>query len=141
MDLVFHVDIDASHEAIYRAVATEEGLKSWWTADTEADERQGGKAVFGFNGRGTVFRMNIVELSPGKRVVWECTGENDEWEGTRLEWEIDEGLITDRGLWLRHTGWRQPTMFSASCTSTWGALMYRLRDHVLGKKPGPMWTE
>lgn len=141
MDLVFHVDINGGAEEVYRAIATEMGLKSWWTRDTEADEREGGKAAFGFNKRGMVFRMDIVDLSPGERVVWECTGEHPEWKGTRLEWKIAEGMGSERGLWLCHERWKEPTMFSASCTATWGALLYRLKDHVEGRNPGPMWTE
>lgn len=141
MDLVFHVDIDGSAEDIYQAIATEKGLKSWWTRDTEADEQEHGKATFGFGRRGMVFRMDIVELSPGERVEWRCTGDNPEWESTRLKWNITEGLSSERGLWLRHESWKEPTMFSASCTATWGALMHRLKDYVEGRNPGPMWTE
>jgi hypothetical protein len=33
------------------------GLRSWWTADTKADEKTGGNAEFGFDKRGIVFRM------------------------------------------------------------------------------------
>jgi hypothetical protein len=29
----------------------------------------------------------------------------------------------------------------ATCNSTWGELMYRLKDHVEGRNPGPHWRE
>ena len=45
----------------------------------------GGKAEFGFDKRGMVFRMNIDKLEPSKRVVWSCQGDHPEWNGTVLE--------------------------------------------------------
>ena len=29
----------------------------------------------------------------------------------------------------------------ATCNSTWGELMYRLKDYVEGRNPGPHWKE
>ena len=29
----------------------------------------------------------------------------------------------------------------ATCNSTWGELMYRLKAHAEGKNPGPHWRE
>jgi hypothetical protein len=29
----------------------------------------------------------------------------------------------------------------ATCNSTWGELMYRLKDYAEGKNPGPLWLE
>ena len=141
MDLFHHIDIDADPQAIYAAVATQRGLRAWWTADSDCDEKVGGKAEFGFGGRAMVFRMNIVAMEPGKRVVWECIGDQSEWEGTRLEWQVGEGLQTTNGLWLRHTGWKDNTLFSASCNSTWGDLMFNLKDYVEGKATSPKWAE
>jgi len=40
-DMYHQVHIDAVPENVYQAISTEEGLKSWWTADTEAQPRVG----------------------------------------------------------------------------------------------------
>src|SRR6266849_10044484 len=105
-----------------------------------ADGEVGGKAEFGFENRVMVFRMNIEELLPGKRVVWRCHGDHPEWDGTRLIWNISE---EDSGTMLRftHSGWKSMSDFCCSCNSTWGELMYRMKDYLEGRNPGPHWRK
>lgn len=128
------IPINAPPEKVYAALATPAGLQGWWTADTRADEKAGGKAEFGFDKHTFVFRMNIEKLEPGKQVVWRCHGDNPEWEGTTLTWNISrENDATV--LRFIHSGWRSFSDFCDSCNSTWGELMYRLKDYVEGRIP------
>jgi uncharacterized protein YndB with AHSA1/START domain len=140
VEIRHQIPIKATPDKVYAAIATQAGLRGWWTADTRADETVGGKAEFGFSRRGMVFRMTIEALDPGKRVVWSCHGDQPEWNGTILTWEITRD---DDGTTLRfvQSNWQAMTDFCASCNSTWGELMYRLKDHVEGKNPGPHWKE
>lgn len=134
------IPINTTPEKVYSALATQTGLRSWWTADTTADEKVGGKAEFGFDRRGMVFRMKIEKLAPGKSVVWSCHGDHPEWAGTRLTWDIaGEGPTTV--LRFTHSDWKSFSEFCAMCNSTWGELMYRLKGYLEGKNPGPHWTE
>lgn len=36
---------------------------------------------------------------------------------------------------------RSPSPVYAMCNSTWSELMYRLKDYVEGRNPGPHWKE
>ena len=139
-DLKHQIPIRSTPEKVYAALTTETALRSWWTADTKIDEKAGGKAEFGFDRRATVFRMSIEKLEPGKRVVWSCHGDNPEWTGTTLTWDI---APQDKMTILRftHSGWKAATELYAICNSSWGELMHRLRDHVEDKNPGPHWKE
>jgi len=138
-DLHHEIEINAPAEKVYAAITTQEGLRGWWTADSVAQPHVGGTAEFGFYNRAIVFRMRIEELKPGKRVVWACLGDHDDWKGTRLTWEISEkdGKST---LHFTHANWRSTGSFFASCNSTWGELMYRLKAYAEGKAPGPHWV-
>ncbi len=139
-DLKHQIPIKAAPEKVYAAIATQAGLRGWWTADTKADERVGGKAEFGFNKRGMVFRMDIETLEPAKRVVWRCHGDHPEWAGTVLTWELSpQGGGTT--LRFTHGNWKSVSDYYAMCNSTWGELMYRLKDYVEGRNPGPHWKE
>jgi uncharacterized protein YndB with AHSA1/START domain len=141
MSEIMHlIPIAAPPEKVFAALATQAGLRSWWTADTVADEKAGGKAEFGFDKHAFVFRMSIETLDPPRRVVWKCHGDSPEWVGTTLTWTITP---TEAGSQLRFTqsGWREMTDMVATCNSTWGELMYRLKDTVEGKNPGPHWRD
>lgn len=139
-EIKHQIDIIASPDNVYSALATQAGLRKWWTADTKADETVGGKAEFGFDNRGMVFKMNLDKLEPSKRVVWSCQGDHPEWKGTILIWELtpQNGRTTLR---FTQTGWKEVTDFCATCNSTWGELMYRLKDYVEGRNPGPHWKQ
>jgi hypothetical protein len=56
------IGIAAPAEKIYRALTTEEGIKTWWTTDVKMDAHAGGKVVFGFFDHSTVFEMRIEQL-------------------------------------------------------------------------------
>jgi uncharacterized protein YndB with AHSA1/START domain len=105
-EIKHQIPIKASPQKVYAALATQAGLGGWWTADTTAEEEVGGKAEFGFDKRGLVFRMNIDKLEPSKRVVCSCHGDHPEWNGTVLTWELSP---QNRGTVLRFTqsGWKE----------------------------------
>ena len=133
------IPIEAAVERVYAALATEKGMRGWWTRDTEMEERVGGKADFGFDGREAVFHMRIQALQAGKRVKMVCTGGQPEWKGTTLEWRIGRdgrGAVVS----FEHKGWRAVTPFAASCNSMWGNLLFRLKKYVETGKPNPQWS-
>ena len=139
-DLMHQIPIAATPDRVYAAVATSAGLRGWWTADSNAEEKVGGKAEFGFAKRSVMFRMTVERLEPGKTVVWSCHGDQPEWAGTRLTWDISpEGGASM--LRFTHGGWKAADDYFAMCNSTWGELMYRLKAYVEGANPGPHWTE
>lgn len=133
------IRIESSAEKVFEALSTTKGLRGWWTADSLAEPRPGGKAEFGFYNRATVFRMNVTEFKPNQRLIWECVGDDAEWKGTRLTWAIaeEDGRSV---VEFRHADWKQESAYFKTCNSTWGALMYRLKDYVEGKSRGPLFT-
>jgi uncharacterized protein YndB with AHSA1/START domain len=139
-ELRHQIEIDAPAKRVFDAVGTEAGFRGWWTADARVEERAGGRAEFGFENRQMIFRMTIEQFEPGKRVLMRCSGDHPDWSGTTLTWEVVE---QDGPSVLRftHSGWKSVGDYFANCNSTWGELMYRLRDYVEGRKPGPHWRE
>lgn len=137
-EMLHQITIDAAPRAVLAALTTESGLRGWWTNDVVARPEVGSVAEFGFGNRATVFRMKLAELGPA-RVVWDCLGDQDEWRGTRLAWDLaadDKATI----LRFRHAGWARDDGWFALCNTTWGALMHRLKDHVEGRAPGPLFS-
>jgi len=68
------VSIQSNAATVYAAIATTKGNRGWWTADSNVDEKVGGKAEFGFDKREVVFRMSVDKLAPGASVVMSCYG-------------------------------------------------------------------
>jgi uncharacterized protein YndB with AHSA1/START domain len=139
-DLYHSVPVSVAPEKVYAAIATQRGMQGWWTRDTTMDPKVGGKADFGFDKRGMVFRMTINELRTNQSVRMSCSGDQPEWAGTTLEWTI---APTPQGSLLNfvHRGWREMTPFAASCNSMWGQLMFLLKSYAETGKANPQWIE
>ena len=139
-DLMHQIPINAPAAKVYAAIATTDGNRGWWTADSAVEAQVGGKAEFGFDKRAVVFHMRIDKLVPGRELVMSCVGGPPEWTGTTLSWKVEsDGKET--ALRFTHGGWKELSDYSASCNSMWGRLMYRLRDYVESGKPDPVWSE
>ena len=131
-DLQFIVPIEADSDEVFAAVATQAGMRGWWTADTQMQEAVGGKAEFGFEKRAFIFRMTNEKLDPGRCVTMKCHGEHPEWNGTTLRWDIAGNEGGGASLRFVHSGWREVTDFCSSCNAMWGNLMFRLKDSLEG---------
>lgn len=140
VDLTHLIPIRASAARVYAAVATAEGNRGWWTADSALDTKAGGQAEFGFEKRAVVFHMRIDRLIPDQEVVLTCTGGQPEWNGTILRWRIEndgkQSIVR-----FTHGGWKELTDYCAGCNSMWGRLLYRLKDYVESGTANPQWTE
>ncbi|MFG3340025.1 SRPBCC domain-containing protein [Glycomyces sp. NPDC048151] len=117
----------------YEALTTLDGLAGWWTEQTTGSTRTGGVIAFRFKDDG--FDMEVAELVPDERVVWEVVGGPDEWIGTRIRWELEaDGDYTV--VRFKHEGWREPVEFMHHCSTKWGVFLMslkRLLEHGKGE--------
>jgi uncharacterized protein YndB with AHSA1/START domain len=127
VDILHRVGIKASVDQVYRALATREGLAGWWTHDTQGESRVGGVLQFRFGAGG--FDMKVLELQPGRRVLWEVVDGPAEWIGTTVDWELrqeDDYAI----VLLRHQGWKEPVEFMHHCSTKWAIFLMSLKALV-----------
>ncbi len=91
-DILHKVGIKSSTPtAVYRALTTLDGLAAWWTTDTQGESKIGGMLRFRFGDGG--FDMKVLELDPGRRVLWEVVDGPEEWIGTRISFEIADRAL------------------------------------------------
>ncbi len=109
-DFVLDVVFDAPPEAVYRALATCDGIRGWWSQFTEFDDREGAIAEFRFPESGLFARMRVAELDPPRRVRWHCveaehppgvSNDPNDWIGTEVVFAI--GPTPSGGTRLRFT--------------------------------------
>jgi uncharacterized protein YndB with AHSA1/START domain len=135
-DIIHSIQISAGPDAVYPLFAEGAGFAAWWAADVT---EQNGAVTLGFFDRKTVYRLKADSQEPLRRAEWLCeTGA--EWRGTRLLFALEPqsgGTL----LRFRHAGWASQTDYFVACTTTWGALMYRLKAAAEGKSPGPLFTK
>ena len=85
-DILHRVGIKSSRDDAYKALTTRAGLAAWWTNDTRGESEVDGILEFRFSKGG--FDMKVVELEPGKRVLWKVVDGPKEWIGTKIRWDL-----------------------------------------------------
>jgi uncharacterized protein YndB with AHSA1/START domain len=137
--LMHQVEIQAPPDKVYRAVATEDGVRSFWTRDADVPSEVGGRARFGFATAPMDLELRVDELEPGSRVVWSCVGDWAYWKGTTMTWEIEPSDGGGSRLMFRHDRWPEdhPEGDFASVNFVWGQVVGRLKAYAETGQPQP----
>jgi len=134
-DILHRVGIRSSLDDAYKALATREGLAAWWTNYTRGESEVDGVLEFRFGERGG-FDMKVLELTPGKRVLWKVVDGPKEWVGTKISWDLrKEG---ERSIVMfKHEGWREPVEFMHHCSTKWAVFLMSLKSLVENGRGAP----
>jgi uncharacterized protein YndB with AHSA1/START domain len=129
-DILHRVGIQAPIGEVYEALATPEGVARWWTSQTTGESKMGGiiKTLFTANGRVLGgFDLEIVELHPATRVVWQVIEGPPEWLGTKIRFELkqEDGFTV---ILFRHDGWKEPVEFMYHCSTKWATFLMSLKS-------------
>jgi uncharacterized protein YndB with AHSA1/START domain len=139
MDILHRVGIKASPDEVYKALTTREGLAGWWTRNTQAESKVGGALRFRFSADGKEiggFDMKVLELRPGKRVLWQVVDGPQEWIGTKISWDLkQDGEYTI--VLFQHQDWKEPVEFMSHCSTKWAIFLMSLKSLVETGKGAP----
>jgi uncharacterized protein YndB with AHSA1/START domain len=139
LNILHRVGIKAPLNEVYRALATREGVAGWWTTDTQGAGHAGGVLKTTFTADGKVlggFDLKVLELDPGKRVVWQVAEGPAEWVGTKIIFDLkqeDEFAI----VLFKHEGWSEPVEFMSHCSTKWAVFLMSLKAYVETGKGNP----
>ncbi|MDX6277399.1 MAG: hypothetical protein QOJ72_1527 [Nocardioidaceae bacterium] len=135
VDILHRVGMkSASVDEVYAALTTIEGLSGWWATDTKGQVEVGGILEFRFIPGG--FDMKVLELVPGKRVLWEVVDGPPEWVGTTVRWDLTQ--VDDWTIVLfAHEGWAEPVEFMYHCSTKWATFLISLKQLIETGKGAP----
>jgi uncharacterized protein YndB with AHSA1/START domain len=129
-DIRHRVEIMATSQKVYEAVATNEGISAWWTRNgVKGDSAVGAKLSFYFGSPEPAAVMEVTELSPDEVVSWSCVGGASEWIGTKLSFALtpkDDGTV----VLFTHADWRSPSEFMAHCSARWAHFLLSLKAYT-----------
>lgn len=132
VDILHRVGIRAPADAVFNAVTTSEGLRGWWTDETELDEDI---IHFRFGERG-FFDMKVLDSEPEQHLRWQVMDGPAEWIGTKVNWDLRQE--EDHTIVLfKHEGWKEPVEFMHHCSTKWGTFLMSLKALVETGKGAP----
>jgi uncharacterized protein YndB with AHSA1/START domain len=143
VDSLHEILVAAPATKVFQAWTTTEGLRGWWSGDAVAPKASEGEYVLRFDSGRVAFHFRMVEEVPGERVVWigvDGPGMPSEWVGTRIDVRLSGASDGRTRLLFAHRDWRSAEGAYRICNTSWGELMYRLRDWCEGRSRGPLFA-
>ncbi|WP_137921179.1 SRPBCC domain-containing protein [Hydrogenophaga sp. 2FB] len=140
--IVHRVGIQAPLASVYRALATTEGVASWWTRETTGVSAPGGAIEVHFSSptgeRVGSMRFEVKALVPDREIRWHCTAGPEEWIGTDVVFRLSHAEPYSIVLFA-HENWREASEFTAHCSMKWATFLLSLKALVeTGEgKPSP----
>ena len=128
VDILHKVGIKSSLDDVYQALVTREGLAGWWTNDTSGESKVAGVLKFRFGELGG-FDMKVLQLDPGKRVLWQVVEGPEEWIGTNVSFDLKQDAEFTSVL-FKHQGWKEPVEFMHHCSTKWATYLMSLKSLV-----------
>jgi uncharacterized protein YndB with AHSA1/START domain len=134
-EILHKISIKAPPARVYQALATIDGLASWWTSTTSGESAPGKSITFRFGENACLMRVDALES--GKRVAWEGTQSPVDWVGTKISFDLDpDGEHTT--LRFAHRGWNpEASDFMSHCSMKWATFLLSLRELVETGKGRP----
>ncbi|SEL03990.1 SRPBCC family protein [Streptacidiphilus jiangxiensis] len=127
-DIAMQLTIQADADTVRAAVATEAGVRSWFTADAVVGEGVGAEHALGFPGVPEPWRLTVVESAPRRLVL---AGQNGPWTGTTQTYELretdGEGGVT---LVFTHAGFPAQDDAYRSFTYGWATKFTALKAYA-----------
>jgi uncharacterized protein YndB with AHSA1/START domain len=139
------VSIDAPVAKVYEAIATADGIGTWWDRQTPTHTGQGLVLEHHPGPEHGVVKLRVVEQIPNTRVEWECVSTHPSsspasaWTGTRFVFELADGgergePASDTGAGaravtvdFRQLGYDERSPFFESNKVAWGQVLQNLK--------------
>ena len=126
-DITHNLLIHSPITKVYNAIATEEGVRNWWTVQTDIVSKIGGNAEFRF-GPKYYIKMEITELVPDQKIAWICRQGDVQWVGTEFYYDLSEENGSTL-LRFGHVNWEEQTEFFGHCNFQWGRYLLSLKNY------------
>lgn len=127
--------INAPVARVYDAIATADGISSWWDPQTPKQTDRGLVLEHNPGPEHGIVQLRVVDRVPNKRIEWECVSRHpasspaSAWTGTHFIFELsgDDGA-TD--VDFRQTGYDEHSAFFNANRDAWAGVLQNLKRVV-----------
>ena len=122
---------------VFSAIATPDGLATWWTPIVSGSLAPGTRFELGFPGSRSTIELRVERARPPALVEWTCLSHSGhpEWNGTTLEFRISERGPGGTVLSFRHAGLERRLACFGASTSDWDRVLTELGETVESDGP------
>ena len=120
------IRIGAPRGAVFRHIATAEGIALWFTRASASRYEAGGTLELTFPENDRV-RFEVLDVTPPQRVAWRCISAESAWYETEVVFAL-EGLGDTTVVRFDHLGWTTVDDRFRDCSMSWAYFLESLRS-------------
>jgi len=130
-----HLRIDAPASRVYEAIATADGISTWWDPQTPKQTDLGLVLEHNPGPEHGIVQLRVVDRMPNTRIEWECISTHpasspaSAWTGTHFIFELS-GHDTATDLDFKQTGYDDRSAFFNTNKDAWGQVLQNLKRVV-----------
>lgn len=131
-DYTAELTLTAPPARVFAALATSDGLATWWTPIVSGSLAPGTRFELGFPGSSSTIELRVERARRPVLVEWTCLGHSGypEWKGTILEFRLSERCRGGTALSFRHAGLERRLECFGASKSDWERVLTDLRETV-----------
>jgi uncharacterized protein YndB with AHSA1/START domain len=133
--------IDAPVARVYEAIATADGISTWWDKQTPTQTDRGLVLEHNPGPEHGIVQLRVVDRVPNQRIEWECISRHrasspaSAWTGTHFIFELSE-RAGGTEVTFRQTGYDEKSAFFNSNASAWETVLQNLK-RIVEMQPAP----
>jgi uncharacterized protein YndB with AHSA1/START domain len=136
-DVLFTFDVNATPDAVRRALTTTEGIASFWTDKADVPAEVGETLTLGFPEAPVPFDLLLAQ-SDDEVIIWRTVTFPPQWVGADIRWELS-GSDRTSIVAFRHGSFADETE-QGQVAYVWGQVMVQLKRYLEGGVAAPVFV-
>ncbi len=127
-DILHDFPVNASTQRVFEAVATPQGLDTWWTLQSSGAPAVGNEYVLNF-GPEYIWRAAVTKCVPQEVFELQMTHADKDWTGSRVGFRLEnkDGAALVR---FYHLGWPEANAHYRQSTFCWAMYLRLMKRHI-----------
>jgi uncharacterized protein YndB with AHSA1/START domain len=127
--ILLRFPVQADPETVYDALATQDGVRQWWSEKTSGPSGTGSIMKVSFPETPMAFDFRVDQDVASERVVWRCLSGPPEWIDTDISFDIQPG-DDEPSVLFTHDGWASTEQSFPFIAYSWAQILPRLKELV-----------
>jgi uncharacterized protein YndB with AHSA1/START domain len=135
--MITQFDVDAPATAVWKALSTGEGIRSWRTTQAEVPDGPAAVLNLRFPDAPMSWDLRVDEADENERLRWHCVGGPPPWVDTDILFRLVAAPGGGTRVLFDHVGWKDAEEMVRIVTFGWVQMFLRLKDYAEIGKPQP----
>jgi uncharacterized protein YndB with AHSA1/START domain len=129
-EILTQFDVDAPRAAVWKAITTQDGIRSWWTTHADVPKGVGSVLSLRFPDAPISWDLRVDEAVENEKLHWHCVGGPPPWVDTDVVFRLTDSPEAETRVLFDHTGWNEAEDMVRIVTFGWVQMFLQLKGYL-----------